>query len=151
MKKTYLLGALIIILIIFLARSCQFSYSKTIDWQESFNERSNKPYGLSVFYKELASIFDDQKIRTIYHQPASYLYANSEYGYGDHEAEGTYLKIGNSNSINYESVDELLYFAEQGNTLFISDYKLPVHLMDTLGISIEYLKNEKDSICPAQE
>ncbi|MBW2938255.1 DUF4350 domain-containing protein [Aureisphaera sp. CAU 1614] len=146
MKKVYLIGGLIIILVIILARSCDFSYSKTIDWEESFNEKSNKPYGLRVFYKELALIFKDKKIRTLYHQPASYFYANSEDGYGDHIAKGTYIKIGNSNALTYDSVDELLYFAEHGNTLFISDYYFPQILVDTLGIDIDYVPNEKDSI-----
>ncbi len=146
MKKVYIIGALIIILVIVLARSCNFSYSKTIDWEESFNEKSNKPYGLSVFYKELAVIFKDKKIRTLYHQPRSYFYANSEDGYGDHVAKGLYVKIGNSNALTYDSVDELLYFAEYGNTLFISDYYFPQLLVDTLGIDIDYIQNEKDSI-----
>jgi hypothetical protein len=150
MKKVYIIGAIIIILVIVLARSCHFSYSKTIDWEESFNEKSNKPYGLSVFYKELSIIFKDKKIRTLYHQPASYFYANSEYGYGDHEAKGLYIKIGNTSSLTFESVEELLNFAEQGNTLFISDYYLPPAFADTLGIDIDYFQNEKDSISNLQ-
>ena len=117
-----------------------------MDWEESFNEKSNKPYGLSVFYKELKTLYKNKKIRTVYHQPASYFYANSEDGYGDHSAKGTYIKIGNTSNITFESIDELLYFAGQGNTLFLSDYYFPSGLTDTLNIDIDYRVNENDSI-----
>lgn len=146
MKQVYLIGAVILVLVILLARSCHFSYEKTIDWEESFNEKSNKPYGLSVFYKELGIIFKDKKIRTLYHQPDSYFYANSEHGYGDHVAKGLYLKIGNSSALTQESVYELLFFIAEGNTLFISDYYFPTALSDTLGLKIQYFDNEKDRI-----
>ncbi|MCB0456495.1 MAG: hypothetical protein KDC91_02035 [Flavobacteriaceae bacterium] len=146
MKRVYLIGSVIIALVILLARSCHFSYEKTIDWDESFNEKSNKPYGLSVFYKELGTLFKDKKIRTLYYQPDSYFYANSEDGYGDHVAQGLYMKIGNSKAISYESVYELLYFVADGNTAFISDYYFPTRLTDTLGLKIQSHSAKKDSI-----
>lgn len=121
-------------------------FTKTVDWEESFDETSNKPYGVSIFYKELKHIFKEQKIRTVYHTPASYLYANSEDGYGEHVAKGNFIIIGNSSYLDPDSVDELLLFAENGNTVFISDYYLPESLTDTLNLNIDYILNEKDSI-----
>ncbi len=146
MKRMYLVIGLIIAMVLTLALTLDLSFTNTVDWEESFNEKSNKPYGLSVFYKELKVLFNDKKIRTLYHQPDSYFYANSEDGYGDHIAEGTYMKIGNSTTITSESVEELLYFTGQGNTLFISDYYLPSKLADTLKLDIDYIGNEKDSV-----
>ncbi len=119
---------------------------KTVDWEESFNEKSNSPYGLSVLYKELPKLFKDQKIRTVYHQPRGYLSTNSEAGYGNHVAKGSYIIIGNSDYLTDTSVDELLYFAESGNTVFISDYVFPQRIHDTLQVDVEYIVNEKDSI-----
>lgn len=146
MKKIYLVLGVIVALVVVFALTIDFNFSRTVDWEESFNEKSNKPYGLSVFYKELKTIYEDKKIRTLYHQPNSYFSANSEGGYGDHIAEGTYMKIGNSTTTTFESIEELLYFASLGNTLFISDYYLPSQLVDTLRLDIDYVENEKDSI-----
>ncbi|MEZ4875354.1 MAG: DUF4350 domain-containing protein [Flavobacteriaceae bacterium] len=146
MKNHYLIIGVIVVLVILLARSCHFSYGKVIDWEESYNETSNKPYGVSVFYKELGTIFKDKKLRTVYYQPSSYLYANSEDGYGDHVAKGLYLKIGNTDYLSYDSVTELMYFAGSGNTVFLSDYYLPYALADTLGLEIDYKPNGMDSI-----
>ncbi|MBC3757612.1 DUF4350 domain-containing protein [Hyunsoonleella sp. SJ7] len=121
--------------------------TKTVDWEESFNERSNKPYGVSVLYNELSILFEDSKIRTVYHQPSSYLTANSEYGYGDHEAKGNFIIIGNSDYLTGFSVDKLLEFVDAGNTLFISDYYYAQALHDTLDIDIDFEYNPKnDSI-----
>ncbi|WP_052825954.1 DUF4350 domain-containing protein [Neotamlana nanhaiensis] len=120
--------------------------TRTVDWEESFNEKSNKPYGTSVFYKELKHLFKDHKIRTVYHQPDSYLQANSEDGYGDHTAKGNYIIIGNTDYLSEASIDELLSFVDAGNTLFLSDYVFPQKFHDTLDVSIDYFDNEKDSI-----
>lgn len=147
MKKTLPIIIIIVALVIVGATLFKVKHTRTVDWEESFDEKSNKPYGLSIFYKELPNLFKDQKIRTVYHQPDSYLNVNSEYGYGDHVAKGSYIIIGESNYLTDYSVDELLHFVDQGNTLFISDYYFPYKIQDTLNIDIGYAINEKkDSI-----
>ena len=146
MKKVLPIGLIIIGLIVAIAITLGIKSTRSIDWEESFNEKSTKPYGVSVFYKELPKLFKDQKIRTVYHQPASYLTANSEDGYGDHVAEGSFIIIGNSDYLEDDSVDELLNFVGAGNTLFISDYFFSEKIHDTLDVSVAYIKNEKDSI-----
>jgi len=146
MKKALPIVFVIAALIVTAAIAIGIKNTKTVDWEESFNEKSNKPYGVSIFYKELPKLFKDQKVRTVYHQPASYLRANSEDGYGEHVAEGSFIIIGNSDYLTDESVDELLNFADNGNTVFISDYYFTQKIHDTLNIDIDYILNEKDSI-----
>ena len=76
--------------------------------EESFNEKSTKPYGVSVFYKELPKLFKDKKFRTIYYTPSTYLYANSKEGYGEHEASGNFVIIGNSDYLDNYDINKLL-------------------------------------------
>ncbi|WP_242134951.1 DUF4350 domain-containing protein [Aestuariivivens marinum] len=146
MKKVLPIGLIIIGLIVVIAITLGIKSTRSIDWEESFNEKSNKPYGVSVFYKELPKLFKNQKIRTVYHQPAGYLTANREDGYGDHVAKGSFIIIGNSDYLEDDSVDELLNFVGAGNMLFISDYYFSQKIHDTLDVSVEYIKNTKDSI-----
>lgn len=146
MKKIYIVIGVIVVFIIVLASHLNFGGTRVVDWEESFNEKSNKPYGISIFYKELNRIFEDKTIRTLYHTAGSYFYANSEDGYGEHVAEGMYMEIGNADHLDYNSIEELLLFVEKGNTVFISDYDIPFTLIDTLNLEIKYAKNEKDSI-----
>ncbi|UKM66100.1 DUF4350 domain-containing protein [Flavobacteriaceae bacterium GSB9] len=146
MKKVWPIILVIVVLVVTAAVFIGIKRTKTVDWEESFNEKSNKPYGVSVLYKELPKLFKNQKVRTVYHQPASYLQANSEGGYGEHVAKGSFIIIGNSDYLEEDSMDELLNFVDYGNTLFISDYYFPQKLHDTLGIRVDFIKNEKDRI-----
>ena len=138
--------SIIIAAVIIIAIALSVKLNKTVDWEESFNETSNKPYGVSVLYRELHNLFKNHKIRTVYHQPASYLQANSKNGHGDHVAKGNYIIIGNSLHLLDDSIDELLNFVSNGNTLFISDYYFPQKLQDSLGIETEFIPNKTDSI-----
>ncbi len=146
MKKTLPILFIIVALIVTAAITIGIKSTKTVDWEESFNEKSNKPYGVSVFYKELHSLFKNHKVRTVYHQPDSYLQAHSEDSYGDHVAEGSFVIIGNSDYLEDDSIDELLHFVDSGNTLFISDYYFTQKIHDTLSFDVEYIENLKDSI-----
>ena len=146
MKKALPIFFIIVALVITASLFVGIKHTKTVDWEESFNEKSNKPYGVSVLYKELPKLFNKHKVRTVYHQPASYLKAHAEDRFGDHAAEGSFIIIGNSDYLEDDSIDELLHFVDSGNTLFISDYNYPQKIHDTLGISTKYLINEKDRI-----
>lgn len=146
MKKILPILIIIVVLIVTASVVIGVKRTKTVDWEESFNEKSNKPYGVSIFYKELPNLFKDYKVRTVFHQPASYLRANSEDSYGEHVAEGSFVIIGNSDYLENDSVDELLNFVDAGNTLFISDYYFSQKIHDTLDLDIDYVLNEKDSI-----
>ncbi|WP_136481970.1 DUF4350 domain-containing protein [Cognatitamlana onchidii] len=146
MKKGIPIVIILIGLVITASIVLSINRYRTVDWEESYNEKSNKPYGVSILYKELTNLFDNHKIRTVYHQPAGYLKAHKTDGSGNHIAQGNYIIIGNSNYLEDDSVNELLKFVDSGNTLFISDYNFHQKLHDTLQVSTNYVKNEKDSI-----
>lgn len=145
MNKTLIVILVIAATIIAIAITVDYSSNRTVDWTESYNEKSTKPYGVSVFYKELPKLFDGQLMKTIYYSPYNYFYANSEDGYGDHVAEGNYILVGNSDYLELADVEELLIFAGRGNTLFMSDYNFPQSLLDTLNLAVKVLKTQ-DSI-----
>jgi hypothetical protein len=146
MKKTAPILIVIFAIIIAIAFSLKQKNNRVIDWEETFDERSTNPYGLSVLYKELPNLFKDKTIRTVYHTPSSYLFANSEDNYGDHIAKGSYIIIGNSDYLYNASITQLLSFAENGNAVFISDYGYLEKITDTLELDIDYKANKKDSI-----
>ena len=145
MNKTSVIIFIIAVTVITFAVTLNSTGNRTVDWGENYNEKSNSPYGISVFYKELPKLFDGQKMKTIYYTAYNYFYANSEDGYGDHIAEGNYILIGNSDYLQTADIKELLLFAGRGNTIFMSDYKFPQTLLDTLNLTIEVVIN-KDSI-----
>lgn len=145
MSRTLAIILAIIAIIITIALTVDYGRHRTVDWTESYNEKSTKPYGVSVLYKELPKLFGDHQMKTIYYSPYNYFYANSEGGYGDHVAKGNYFLVGNSDYLQSADVDELLVFASKGNTLWLSDYNFPKVLLDTLNISVDRIKNQ-DSV-----
>lgn len=146
MKKSLPIILVIVILVVAAAIAIGIKKTRTVDWEESFDEKSNKPYGVSILYKELPKLFKDHEVRTVYHMPESYLWANSEFGNGDHIAKGSFVIIGNSDYLFDESIDALLEFVDKGNTLFISDYYFPQKIHDTLQIDVDYDKAKQDSL-----
>lgn len=146
MKKVLPILLVLVAIIFVIAYSTKSNSSKTVDWEESFNEKSTDPYGLSILYNELPKLFKDKKLRTVYHTPSSYLIAHSEDGYADHVAKGTFMVIGNSDYMYDASINEILNFVNKGNALFISDYYFPEALTDSLAITTEYVTNSVDSL-----
>lgn len=144
-KKIGIAVIVVVIIGLLLAKSLNIGVDKTVNWAESFNEKSNQPYGVSVLHKELPNIFKDQEVKTVYYYPNTYLYANSEDGYGDFVASGNYIIVGNSNYLGEFDIEELLTFVSNGNTLFISDYKPPQQILDTLNLEVDFVEHTKDS------
>ena len=57
MRKTIVISLVILFAIIGLAFTLGSTFKYAVDWDESYNEKSNKPYGVSVLYKELSNLF----------------------------------------------------------------------------------------------
>lgn len=144
-KKVWIIIGVILVLGFFVFKSIGFNFTPAVDWRESFNERSNKPYGVSVLHKEFPKIFKDHKFATVFYSPETYFYANSEDGYGDFIAEGNFVIIGNSDYLSDYDVEEILLFTERGNTLFISDYEPAKQILDTLQLTVKSFEHKKDS------
>ena len=68
MKKAFPILFFIVALVVTASIFVSIKHTKTVDWEESFNEKSNNPYGVSVLYKELPKLFKNHKVRTVYHQ-----------------------------------------------------------------------------------
>ena len=93
MKNTFIPLSIILLLVIVLGILFSKNIQHTVNWEESFNERSKNPYGLKVFYNELGKLYEEQNFRTVYYQPDSYLGANSEGSYGLDSGDCHTLKI----------------------------------------------------------
>lgn len=145
MKKTWLIYIIIITLVSIVVFSIKINSTKTINWNLTFNEQSKAPYGLRVFYKELANIFKNKKIKTVYYSPYSYLKSNANKKEKKTKIAGSFLIINKKDVLSNKSINALLKFVEQGNTLFISSYNFHKKLKDTLGVDT-YAVSTRDSI-----
>ncbi|WP_298518488.1 DUF4350 domain-containing protein [uncultured Kordia sp.] len=128
----------ILIAIIISVTFIEVSQPTVIDWRETYNEKETNPYDLEVFYKELGIIVYDGEIKNIYRTP--YEFFNDEYDWKKYEykIEGTYMNITPDFLVDPSSIHEMLDFAAEGNTVFISAKEMPRYLRDSLGFSIKH-------------
>lgn len=139
MSKTLKIYIALLILLFIGAFAIEVSKPKPVDWSPTYNETHKKPFGTYILYQELESLFNNSRIETLNVTPFEYFYDRYNYKDSSYTTRGSYAKIDNFADIDKVSNDELLNFANQGNTVFISSSYPPKYLLDTL-----HLKTKND-------
>lgn len=107
---------------------------KPINWTPSFDVNDKIPFGLYVFNKESKALFKGKKVNEI--TTTAYEYLEPKYNYdtlvNSYDIHGTILSVSENYLIDDESTQEILYFADHGNKVFISSTNFPQKLMDSL-------------------
>lgn len=122
------------------------SKPKPVDWTPTYALKDKIPLGLYVFDQELPHLFPDSKITKFSVTPYEYFDGQYNYETKEYAVKGTVITIDEEPNIDKESVDELIYLAEHGNTVFLSMKNFPPHLLDTLKIEMSSHFYVKDSI-----
>lgn len=137
MNRTLKIYLSVLVLLFIGAIIFEVSRPKPIDWTPSFSEKHTIPYGLKVFRDELPSLFPNDSIVNL-HQTA-YEFLNNHYNWEDstYSIKGSYLKINPNFTIDAVSVEKILEFASQGNTVFIASEQFPQILQDTLQFKLK--------------
>lgn len=138
MSKTLKIYIGVLVFIIIAAMFIESSKSKSIDWRETYNERHTKPYGLKILHTEFPKLFDKASVRNIRNTP--YEYFNDKYDWDTYtySIEGTYVSIRPNFYTDESSLNELLDFAHEGNTIFMSTHEIPDYIQDSLGFQTKY-------------
>lgn len=107
---------------------------KPIDWSPTFGINDKIPFGMYVFNEETPALFENDRVHRI--RQTAYEYLEPLYDYDSlvntYKVRGSILSISESYLIDDESTQEILYFAEHGNNVFISSKSFPQKLMDSL-------------------
>lgn len=120
--------------------------TKPVDWTPSYAAKDKIPLGLYVLDKEAAALFNNQPVKKFSQTPYEYFGPLFNYDSIKYTVKGTYLRIEEQNTIDPQSAKELLFFAEHGNTVFLSMKTFPQQLLDTLKVSATNGFYYKDSI-----
>jgi hypothetical protein len=119
---------------------------KPIDWSQTYNPNDKIPFGLFVFDKELPALFDGHKIKKFNITPYEYFDEQYDYEAKEYLSKGSFISISGENNLDEESATELIYFAEHGNTVFLSMHEFPQKILDTLKVKTESFYYVSDSI-----
>ncbi|WP_051285139.1 DUF4350 domain-containing protein [Aequorivita capsosiphonis] len=99
---------------------------KPIDWRTSYTSFDKIPFGGFVFFEEAPSLFKNSEIKKIEKDPYEFLKDST---YSENSA---YVFINDEVSLDKRQVEEILKYAESGNTVFMSSRSLGYILRDSL-------------------
>lgn len=135
--KTYLF---ILLLLFFGAIAIEYSKPKPINWSRTYNETHKIPFGMFIYFSELENLFPNSTVEQLGITPYEYFDERYDWENDQYEISGTYMYIDEVMLIDEVSAGELLNFASEGNSIFISSTSLPETIQDSLGIStdVEY-------------
>ncbi len=149
MNKTIKIYIVFLVLLLVGIVYIDVSRPKPINWSPTYGVKDKIPFGMYVFNEEAPSLFG-QKVNRI--TQTAYEYFEPKYDYDSlvntYTIRGTILSISDQYLIDDESTQELLYFAQHGNKVFISSKSFPKKLMDSLkfNYSSKFMGLGKDSI-----
>lgn len=122
------------------------SRPKPINWIPSYATKDKIPFGLYVFDKEAPTIFKGNRLKKITKTPYEFFDSLYDYKAKTYKERGTFIEISETSLLDKESVMELIYFADHGNTVFISTHDFPPFLIDTLALKMGSTFSVKDTI-----
>lgn len=119
---------------------------KPVNWSPTYAVNDKIPFGLYVLERESGSFFKGSEIAKIGETP--YEYFDARYSYEDsiYSVKGSFISIDENNTIDDASARELMFFAEHGNTVFLSMKSFPRFLLDTLQVEVASGFYLKDSV-----
>lgn len=151
--KIYI-GILVFILILILVSD--YNKPKPIDWRPTYSVNDKIPFGLYVFDKEIGGILKKQKIEKIA-DVTPYEFLDSKYDEDTlvqtYTVKGTFLNISAQNTIDDQSIKEIMYFVSHGNNAFLSMTNFPKPLLDSLKIDYNsgFLQTDNNSVWMANK
>lgn len=146
MKKSSTIYIVILVVIVLLMVIAGIMKPKQVNWTPTYATKDKIPLGLYIFDKEAPKLFKGDTLERLKTTPYEFFDNLYDYKTKRYTANGTFLNINNENEIDEESAKELLYFADHGNTVFLSMKSFPQVVMDSLDVKTVTTFTMKDSI-----
>lgn len=112
-----LLIVIIAIIVLFLGKSTKYN------WQETYQVKSDQPYGLNFLYESLLKSVSEDNLELTNKSITRVI---------DSTSSGIYFAIGNQLYYNNEELDTLFHFVERGNQAFLSSNYLSYNIQKRL-------------------
>jgi hypothetical protein len=135
------------ILIIVLKTVYDFNQPRPIDWTSSFFSNHKIPYGTYILHNELAHFFPKSQIESINITAFEYLSEDYKINKGTYSRKMNYFFLNDFVSLDKKSSEELLYFVNQGNNVFIASHTIPRVIKDSLHLKLDsYFVGENEDV-----
>lgn len=133
MNRTLKIYIAILVLIIIGIIIIDANRPKPINWTPTYATQDKIPFGMYVLDKEMKHLFPKDTIVRFGTTPYEYFLDKYDYEDSTYTVKGNVLMISETNQIDKSSLDELIWFTQHGNSVFLSMKDFPQALQDTLG------------------
>ncbi len=139
MKKGETIGAVLVLVLMTLLVYFQSLEPPMTDWTASYHKNDKKPLGGMVFFEALENWAGPEKFEEVNVPVFEFL--------SDTGVSGIYFMFNREISLQHRaSVDLLMEWVAEGNTLFIAASDMDGMLMDTLGLKIKELPHSEQPL-----
>jgi len=121
---------------------------KPLDWNGTYSNKDNIPFGTEVLFTLLPELTGNQKVESLRIPPYNQLSKDSSSQNKNREAtaRSSYIFINDDLEIDLNDQKALLNYVKEGNTVFVSAYHFPDSLMRILGVqAIEDGRTSRDT------
>jgi hypothetical protein len=146
MNRKLMVYGVIFGLVVLLIIIIDASRPKPVNWTPTYGVKDKIPLGLYVLSEEMPKLFGGQDLEKFSMTPYEFFDEQYDYDNNSYNVHGCFISISEENRLDRESVKELVYFAEHGNTVFLSMGEFPEHLLDTLNLSMKAPFLYRDSL-----
>lgn len=146
MSRTLILYIVLIIITAGLIIAIDASRPRPVDWRPTYAVKDKIPLGLYVLDHEMKALLKADTLERMKLTPYEFLDGKYDAENSRYRIKGSFVHIGESETIDRESAQELLYFAEHGNTVFLSMSEFPKTLTDSLKLETEDVFYLRDSM-----
>ncbi|WP_405327781.1 DUF4350 domain-containing protein [Leeuwenhoekiella sp. LLG6367-2.1] len=134
MTLRYKILAGILILAVTLLIAAEATKPEPVNWFPSYGKIDKIPFGTYIFYDQLSSIVDKDRLEEVNIPPFEFI---------DSTKTGTYFFLNSSVYNDEAEAQKLLEWVASGNTLFIAANTVSKTLLDTLNLSTAYYSTTK--------
>jgi hypothetical protein len=118
-----------------------------INWAATYDTKDKIPFGLYVLDKEIPAILENRRLKKLDFTPYEYFHTQDANDSSETlQVEGTFLRISEFSDVDKSSSLELLNFASQGNSVFLSMKDFPKVIVDSLKLAVNGEYQYTDSI-----
>ncbi|MFD2826130.1 DUF4350 domain-containing protein [Leeuwenhoekiella polynyae] len=138
MSKRYKIMAVLLVVFLSLLIIGEATQPEPVNWFPGYGKQDKIPFGTYVFYDQLPSIIDKDRLEDVNIPPFEFLLDSTD------PPEGTYLFLNSSVYNDASESTKILDWVAKGNTLFVASKAISETILDSLCLNTEYLSETSE-------
>ncbi|MEH6656564.1 DUF4350 domain-containing protein [Leeuwenhoekiella marinoflava] len=138
MSRRYKIMAVLLVAFLSLLIVGEATQPEPVNWFPGYGKQDKIPFGTYVFYDQLPSLIDEERLEDVTIPPFEFLLDSTDL------PQGTYLFLNSSVYNDASESVKLLDWVAKGNTLFVASKAISETILDSLCLNMEYLSETSE-------